>query len=64
MPKRASLNQAGVRRRSSDSQVGSYLWANAGDAIEGKGAAHVGAIMVKSRTKLPMINGLMSLCIS
>ena len=43
---------------------GSYLWANAGDAIEGKGAAHVGAIIVKSRTKLPMVNGLMSVCIS
>jgi hypothetical protein len=64
MPKRASLNQAGVRRRSTDSHEGSYIWANAEDAIEGKGAAQVGAITVKSRTKLPMINGLMSVCIT
>jgi len=53
-----------VGRRSSDSHVGSYICANAEDASEGKGTAQVGAITVKSRTKLPMIKGLMSVCIT
>jgi hypothetical protein len=34
------------------------------DANDGKGIAQVGAMTAKSRTKLPMIKGLLSVCIT